>query len=722
MRAALSRLGGWCAWVPAALFVLLCAPTVFSRPLAKGIDASMFYSIFHQMCQGRRLYADIFDMKDPLYFYAYAVAYGFIGLRGPMVWETILSIGMLLVLDRIMLRLGLSLIARVALLLLFVFLFFTPDVYMPIHTYHQSIFLFLAAVWAGMARVPFVAGSLMALVFFSKMPMVYMLPAAGWMVVFAGPLPRLKAVAKRLVWSALGFLGTMAVVLALLVARGEFWGYLDSVGVNVYYASLYVRRIIDPATFNKAVFLFGYGAVGAWLVLMAFDAVLACYHLVVITISPARRKLVFHHAHGLRGLEYRWHLLSLSLFSLLVSLGTLYTVSLGPKRSHHFQLVAVAVPICLIHLFCYLRLRFPRISLRLKALVVALLASAIVLFAPNESYTRQPVSRDALRGDALRFDKRFVAWRDIIARYATTSLTYAVVAQSNPGVRLPGLTPPSMRLICRTFFQYPWNDPKMMNELISLADEGRPDLFFRQRYFNQMPYYELQLDAALRRNYCVAETNGEVTIWRKWEGVGAQLDRSPRVEKPPAQRIEKAVRGLASHPTTVVARIVHTVWRRSLLPALAMDYSPHLTEGGTRMPTNTVTVTVKDLTSSDLDLLVRGINDDGIAVVRGDRAGYAAFKLQVAEPCGARLSVIYGAGVCSPFTVEVEDITVFTNAGSSVTSPGTIHTTKEVVLGDLYFTKPGVKHISLRSPKGPFPTVAGIVARACTVATNAPRR
>ena len=718
--AAVERWANRLAWIPAFLFVLAFAPTVFSVPMAKGIDASMFYSIFHQLSQGRRLYADIFDMKDPLYFYGYGIAYVILGLRGPMIWETVLSVALLVLMDRIMAHLGLTLIARLTTLMLFVFLFFTPDVYMPIHTYHQAIVFYLAAVWAGLAGRPLIAGALIGLVFFSKMPMVYVLPACGWLAVCGGPIPRIKNMIMRLALSAMGFFGVVGLVLAVLVARGEFWGYLDSIGVNVYYSGLYPHHIFSPITFNKAVLLFGYGGVGMWLVLIMLDTILACYYCSGVLFGSARDAESPHHWHWLRRLELRWPLLALSVFSLALSLGTLYTISIGPKRSHHFQLVGVAMTVCMIHLFCYVRMKLPQFSVQLKAGVVSLVITVLTLFAPEEQYEVQHVSPATLQGDAVRFDARFVLWRDIIARYAGTSLTYCVVAQGNPGVRIPALTPPHMRLACRTFFQLPWNYPPMMDELISFANEGRADLFFRQNYFNTMPYYERQIDDALNRNYTLVETNSDVKIWRLRTGVGITLPRTPRHENPPLPRLEKAARALSTAPATIFARIWRCVKRRPGLPALAPLPTGSPVAGF--LPTNTIELSALDIVGTDLDLLVNGVDNDGVPVVRSTKGGQVTFKLMIVTPCGARLSVAYGAGLCQTLNVTVNDSNIFTNVGMAATDPGAIHARKEAVLGDIFFFKPGVKHITLRREQGPFPPVAGIIVRATTVSASAPRR
>ena len=79
----------------ALIFVGIVAyvPTALSAPTVVQSDAGVFYSVFHQLAQGRRLYAEVFDHKDPLFYAPHAAAYAMLGLSGPMVWETMLSAG-----------------------------------------------------------------------------------------------------------------------------------------------------------------------------------------------------------------------------------------------------------------------------------------------------------------------------------------------------------------------------------------------------------------------------------------------------------------------------------------------------------------------------------------------------------------------------------------------------------------------------------------------------
>jgi hypothetical protein len=307
-----------------------------------------------------------------------------------------------------------------------------------------------------------------------------------------------------------------------------------------------------------------------------------------------------------------------------------------------------------------------------------------------------------------------------VGHYTGTALTYCVVAQGNPGVRIPSLTPPHMRLVCRTFFQLPWNYPPMMDELIAFANEGRADLFFRQNYFNSMPYYERKIDDALKKNYTLVETNGDVKIWRVRPGVGVNLPRTPRREKPPLPRLEKAARALSAEPGNVFARIWNCVNRGARIPGLA-PVPGGKTDAGF-FPTNVIELSALDIVYTDLDLLVKGVDNDGVPVVRGTKGGRVTFKLTVVKPCGARLSVSYGGGLCQTLDVAVNDSNTFAGVGTATTDPSAIHARKEAVLGDIFFSKPGVKHITLYREKGPFPPVAGIVVRATKANPAAPRR
>ena len=65
-------------------------------------DPGVWLSVGARLLDGDRLYADVFDNKDPLFFYSYAAALWIGGVRGPFVlevlWLAVAALGMALAL------------------------------------------------------------------------------------------------------------------------------------------------------------------------------------------------------------------------------------------------------------------------------------------------------------------------------------------------------------------------------------------------------------------------------------------------------------------------------------------------------------------------------------------------------------------------------------------------------------------------------------------------
>ena len=133
------------------LAVLLSALRV--QPQVWG-DPGVWLSVGARLLDGDRLYADVFDNKDPLFFYSYAVALWIGGVRGPfvleVVWLVVGTLGMALALRT--LRAGtLAVVAGATVYPLAL----TASWYVPGATRVPALALAPVALWAWARGSPF---------------------------------------------------------------------------------------------------------------------------------------------------------------------------------------------------------------------------------------------------------------------------------------------------------------------------------------------------------------------------------------------------------------------------------------------------------------------------------------------------------------------------------------------------------------------------------------
>src|SRR6188472_2767112 len=74
--------------VAAALAAAVSLAALRVTPQVWG-DPGVWLSVAARLLDGDRLYADVFDNKDPFFFYSYAVALRVAGVRGPFILEVV---------------------------------------------------------------------------------------------------------------------------------------------------------------------------------------------------------------------------------------------------------------------------------------------------------------------------------------------------------------------------------------------------------------------------------------------------------------------------------------------------------------------------------------------------------------------------------------------------------------------------------------------------------
>jgi hypothetical protein len=197
-------------------------------------DQGVFLSVAARLLDGDALYSEVFDNKDPLFFYSYAAALWVGGWRGPFlldaIWLGVAAVSMGLFLRELR-------APRVAVLCGFVVypLALTAGWYLIGLSMLGAVAVAPLVPWLWL-RGRFVAsGAVLVSAMLMKLNVAPVLaaPLLALVAVGAPDVPRRQAVGR----GALGALVAGVAAAAILAARGELRGYLETFLYNVHYSS-----------------------------------------------------------------------------------------------------------------------------------------------------------------------------------------------------------------------------------------------------------------------------------------------------------------------------------------------------------------------------------------------------------------------------------------------------------------------------------------------------
>lgn len=196
-------------------------------------DQGVFLSVAGRMLDGDRLYSDVLDNKDPLFYYTYAGALWAGGWRGPFlldaVWFGLGGVAVALLVR----ALGAPRSAVVA-------SFFVYPLALAAGWYLVGMSMLAAlafaplAPWLWLRRRFAWAGAAVVTVMLLKLNLapLALLPVGALLVAGAPEGPRRRALAR----GALGLGGALATAAAILALRGELRAYLGVIVYNVHYS------------------------------------------------------------------------------------------------------------------------------------------------------------------------------------------------------------------------------------------------------------------------------------------------------------------------------------------------------------------------------------------------------------------------------------------------------------------------------------------------------
>jgi hypothetical protein len=307
-----------------AVSVAYGALIVFLRGAPRiGGDAGIFLSVAARMLHGDRLYADVFDNKDPLFFYADAAALAVGGWRAPFLldvfWVAVSAISIAGLLRAVGMAKPTAVISFIAYPVLL-----TGTWYLTGHSMLAALALAPLIGWLWATGRWSSAGATVCVALLFKISLVLVLVAAPLaLLVLRRPG---GSVREQLVKSASAFGAALSVAAVFLAARGELMPYLSTLRKNVSYANdvlVYTGREGGVEGHVRT-------AAGAtphfWLVvvLFAFAGLLACWKLAKL--------------RG-RGASATPETVLAGLF-LVVSGAVTVTLALTAAQDHHMQMLA----------------------------------------------------------------------------------------------------------------------------------------------------------------------------------------------------------------------------------------------------------------------------------------------------------------------------------------------------------------------------------------------
>jgi hypothetical protein len=429
-----------------------------------GGDPGVFLSVAARLLDGDRLYADVFDNKDPLFFYTYAGALWLGGWRAPFwldaVWLALAGISMLLLVREVQ-------APRSAVVVSFLVypLALTAGWYLVGMSMLGGLAVAPLAPWLWLRRRYAAAGVVLVVVALLKLNLAPLAaaPLAPLLVLGAPEGVRRRA----LVRGALGLGGALVAAAAFLGIRGELRAYLETIEYNVHYSS---ARTTSDGLIGRTVDHFQvvtefFQLAGRWqlpaaiLVLAAFGVVLC---IVVVRGSRSERLLA-----------------GVAATTLLAALAVL---ALTAYSLEHLQLLAY--PATLIATAFIWR---AHASLGRRAGTVA--AAAVVLFALWSSlkvpggtevsmwWTSNPISPGAV---ALERDReRF--------RPDARHVTYMVLGSNSENGHAAFLGP-GFDLTCRDFHLYAYSRQEQFDETRRCAEQKKPTFVLVTLGFYDPPY------------------------------------------------------------------------------------------------------------------------------------------------------------------------------------------------------------------------------------------
>ncbi len=483
-------------WLAAASLVYGAGLTLLRGRPTLGVDAGVFLSVAARLLHGDRLYTQVWDNKDPLFFYTDAAALWVAGWRGPflldVLWLAVAAAAMVLLLRTLGSPWPVQLAGFVAYPLLL-----TGQWYDAGYSMLAALAAAPVASWLWARGNATAAGAVVAVGALFKVSLLLIL-AAGPLALLAVGVPagaRTRHVGRGLT----GLLGVGAIAAAVLAGLGELRAYVDLLRENASYASRVLRANGRPAGIHGHVRVAETATAHARPLIAVFA--LACLAAAVVVARGRRER-------------------PLAALVLVVAVATGLTLALTAAWSHHVQMAAYPGALLAVAAVAALeRARTPlvaRLGLQAAALaaLVWLIGGAAIPKSVASSWFHTPASKTARALDAVR------AQRLPRARV----VTYARLGQNDEEAHAAFLHG-DWQLACARFHQYPFSSPASFAEVDRCLVRKRPELVLVTSSLSPREHAPRAWDSFIaaskallrenyRRVYFLRHRHGTIAVWQ----------------------------------------------------------------------------------------------------------------------------------------------------------------------------------------------------------------
>jgi len=501
-----SRLREWHVVAPAAALALLLViargrPSVFS-------DSGVFVSVGARILEGDRLYADVYDNKDPLFLYGYAGAMGIAGWRGPflldVLWLTIAGSSAALLLRQVTESWSIAAVALVSYPVLL-----TGYWYATGHSQLAALSLtpLAALLWA--RGRPFSGGLMVgiAVLFKLVLALVVIAPIVVLAVLRVSPVGSQRRAIIRLCGGLAVALGAAALALAV---RGELVPYIRVLEENLHYSNDVLTE-----TRSRGGIL---GHIDVVRESVRYDAAFVALNvagILVVGLSVARRG---RSAAWASPVSWRLGWLYLGAAS-----ATAVTLALTAAWSQHIHMLALPSMLLACLAFSVV-LQGSASSLRFLAAVGV---ATLVLLGFGAHVTNQ---QDVQPGDYKIPMKAWWSPREhpsTVASIMNDVRTNELAAREHIGYAVLGgneeqghaaFADDAYDLECPRFHQYQFSS--YLDEVVSCIEDRRPTVVVTTREFRVQPEWSDdwrrfigQASAVLSKDYVRVRKHPDVAIW-----------------------------------------------------------------------------------------------------------------------------------------------------------------------------------------------------------------
>ncbi len=467
-------------------------------PLPLG-DRAIFEAVADGLRSGQQLYAEVYDNKDPLFFWTDAVAYRVSGPIGLFILEFLLLAAVGALVCAIGVRLGARPLAAVALGIMAAAVMTVPSWFESGSSQFLGITLFFAALLAVLHRRWLVGGLVAGLMVDARLNFVVLV---GVLIAVAACMTP-SAWAPRVGRLITGVAVSVVVMIVVLAVRGELLGYVSAVRGNVGYTGRAYRLIYGEGGPPFGPLARALGDLGdrlaGWAVLIVVIAALVRLGIVV-----ARRGW----GAGLTGPSGLGGLLVVASVA-----ATLVLFSVSHVWALHLPVVVVTTVLCMAYLLAgWTTLAGPRRQLAAVALAVAML----------------------LGGDAASLVRSAADARAIPARWSLPegdlqpALRRALPAGGGPvDVALlgyhtqgfPSSMPDRVRLACKYPYAYAWYTSEMLDEYQRCLAATPAVVALHSWRYRQLGDFYAAVDRTLAERFTQVGTTGSGwTIWVRKPG------------------------------------------------------------------------------------------------------------------------------------------------------------------------------------------------------------